>query len=325
MCDFSFVIPVYNVSAYLLQFYEPFKKCKLSCEIIFVNDGSTDESLEILTGLASNDNRVVLLTKDNGGVSSARNYGIERARGIFISCLDPDDFVSTEFFNYISLAFAKYSEADTFIYAYQKFYDGTDPNVKCFNISDRDFNLVLPKTLSAMHNYPWLRVTRRHFYKDNLFPVGLIYEDSVTVPLLNSQARIIVKTNMPLYYYRVRRDSLTNSDLKRNIDLVKALDILEEKIIDWPNGMSHFYACVAHLSRSALITLFKMSDHEPLDDAFNISYDKVMSKFSTYPIGSVLSSNASMVDKLCFLIIKMKYVGFYLFSILYKFAKKIAS
>ncbi len=322
MCDFSFIVPVYNVSAYLLQFYEPFKKCNLSCEIIFVNDGSTDESLEILTGIANDDNRVLLLTKENGGVSSARNYGIVRATGTFISCLDPDDFVSTEFFDYISSAYAKYSEVDTFIYAYQKFYDGTVPNLKHFNISDDDFSLVLPKILSAMHNYPWLRVTRRNFYKDNLFPVGLIYEDSVTVPLLNSQAKVIVKTNIPLYYYRVRKDSLTNLDPKRNIDLIKALDLLEKKVSDWPSCMPHFYACVAHLSRSALITLFKLSDHVPSDNFFKISYDQVMSKFSTYPIGSVLSSNASIVDKLCFLIIRMKCMGFYLFSIFYKISKK---
>lgn len=322
MPDISFVIPVYNVSTYLKEFAKPFKYCSISCEIIFINDGSTDSSAEILNQIAYEDPRVVVLHKKNGGVSSARNYGILHASGKFISCLDPDDIISPKFFDYIDFSLNQFNDVDTIIYGYEKFYDGELPLVFNQSIDSSDFKYVPKNTLSAIHNYPWLRVVLRSFYKDNFFPEGIIYEDSVTVPVLNAQAKRVLIINKPLYYYRIRQDSLTNFDIQRNMELVTALTLLEEKTKKYPEYRVNLYSCVAHLSRSALITLFKTSKSRDSTNIFQENQKIIFSKFNQYSLSVIFKSDAKLSDKVCFFLLKLNVVGFLCFKMLYGIISK---
>ena len=94
----SIIVPIYNVEKYL-------EKCIISLinqtykniEIILVNDGSPDNSLDICKKYQLKDERIVILDKSNGGLSDARNYGIERAKGKYITCVDSDDYVSNDY------------------------------------------------------------------------------------------------------------------------------------------------------------------------------------------------------------------------------------
>lgn len=323
MPDISFVIPVYNVSGYLREFFEPFKFCNLSSEIIFVNDGSTDSSGDVLEHLATLDSRVIILQKENGGVSSARNHGIRNASGKYISCLDPDDLLSPCFFEYLAYSIKTFKDIDTIIYGYEKFQDGEQPNIFNSALNPAFFEIVPKKRLSALHNYPWLRVVRREFYNDNFFPEGIIYEDSVTVPLLNAQAKNVLKIDRALYYYRVRKDSLTNFNIQKNMDMIKALSLLESKVEKCPKYSGDLYACVAHLSRSALITLYKLSyrENDSLSE-FKDDRELILSNFCRYSLMKILQSDASPPDKICFILLKMRAVGFVVFKILYKIISK---
>ena len=93
----SVIIPIYNVENYL-------PRCLDSCisqtlydvEFICVNDGSTDRSAEILAAYAEMDKRIRIITKENGGLSSARNAGLDAARGKWIMFLDSDDFLTED-------------------------------------------------------------------------------------------------------------------------------------------------------------------------------------------------------------------------------------
>ncbi|MGK3224350.1 glycosyltransferase family 2 protein [Enterobacter soli] len=322
MLDISFIIPVYNVSAYLKDFFEPFKLCKLSCEIIFINDGSTDSSAEILQELAVGDPRVIIINKKNGGVSSARNAGICRATGRFISCLDPDDIISPNFFKCIEFSLDTFNDVDTIIYGYEKFHDGILPEILNVQIEPSAFKYLHKNALSSIHNYPWLRVVRRDFYTDNLFPEGVIYEDSVTIPVLNAQAEKVIGINAILYYYRVRKDSLTNFNVQRNMELVTALTILEGKVEKHPEYRPNLYSCVAHLSRSALITLTKTPGSSSSAGFIKKNHKIIFSKFNRYPLSVILRSDANYPDKICFVLLKMHMIGFICFKILYKIISK---
>ena len=100
----SIIVPVYNAEKYL-------DRCITSVvnqtfpdlELILVNDGSRDNSLEICKRYAETDNRIIIIDKLNGGVSSARNAGIERARGTYISFLDSDDYLDLSFLEDFSI------------------------------------------------------------------------------------------------------------------------------------------------------------------------------------------------------------------------------
>ena len=95
----SVLIPVYNVEKYLSRCLESIVKQTLTqIEIICVNDGSTDGSLEILEKYQKEDSRIIIINKENGGLPSARNAGLDRAKGKYVGFVDSDDFVEPNMF-----------------------------------------------------------------------------------------------------------------------------------------------------------------------------------------------------------------------------------
>lgn len=92
----SVIVPVYNTEKYLDECLNSVENQTLKdIEIICVNDGSTDKSLEILNNHAGKDSRIKVISQENGGVSSARNAGIESSSGSYILFIDSDDFIET--------------------------------------------------------------------------------------------------------------------------------------------------------------------------------------------------------------------------------------
>ena len=94
----SIIIPVYNVSKYLRACLDSvINQTYKDLEIICINDGSTDDSLEILKEYSSKDNRIIIIDKKNAGVSAARNDGIEKSSGEYLFCIDSDDYIDNDF------------------------------------------------------------------------------------------------------------------------------------------------------------------------------------------------------------------------------------
>lgn len=118
----SIVLPVYNVENYLdkcitsiiSQTYKNF-------ELIIVNDGSTDSSLEICQNYEEADARIQLFSKKNEGVSSARNYGLERIKGEFVTFIDSDDFITENYVKNLVIAL-KQCNADMSISRFELYY-----------------------------------------------------------------------------------------------------------------------------------------------------------------------------------------------------------
>ena len=109
----SVIVPVYNAESTL-------KKCIDSIlvqdftdfEVILIDDGSQDESLQICEDFAKKDNRVIVVHKENGGVSSARNYGLEIAKGKWVTFIDSDDYVDDELLEKVNDAIEKNAGVD---------------------------------------------------------------------------------------------------------------------------------------------------------------------------------------------------------------------
>ena len=97
--ELSVIFPMYNVSAYLRQCIESVTAWKADyVEFLFVDDGSPDDCADIVNECAANDSRIKLLRKQNGGCASARQFGMEAARGRYLGFVDPDDYVDTQMF-----------------------------------------------------------------------------------------------------------------------------------------------------------------------------------------------------------------------------------
>lgn len=132
----SIIVPIYNVESYLRRCLDSLlSQSLIEIEIIAVNDGSTDSSLEILKDYSEKDKRIVLINKENGGVSSARNEGLLATKGQYIGFVDPDDWIDKEMYEQLYNT-AIQEKADIVMCTYIREY-GTHSKEKKFNMPQK--------------------------------------------------------------------------------------------------------------------------------------------------------------------------------------------
>ena len=183
-------------------------------EVICINDGSTDGSQAILQKYSDSDSRVQVIYKENGGVSSARNVGLDVAAGDYIAFVDSDDWVHNRFFETL-LYFAKRDTADMIVCEFEKRSSVDNPDI----IINFDEIITEPLDLKGCfrHNTKaeiWTHLYRRSLLEKVRFDENLVcYEDTAfNVVMLCAQEKI--KTTFiycPMYYYFQRESSLTHT------------------------------------------------------------------------------------------------------------------
>lgn len=210
----SVIIPVYNTACYLERCIESItNNTYKNLEIICINDGSKDNSLELLSSLAQKDSRIIIIDKENEGVSVARNEGIKRATGEFISFIDSDDWIHPKYFEILyngvleknwDIVMCDYEPEKEF----QPF-----PNIKDYNLTSQN-NLFE----TSFVEYIWGKLYRADIIKKYTFPKGIkIAEDTFyNVSLIASQINEGInftagKATEKLYYYFYREDSALQS------------------------------------------------------------------------------------------------------------------
>lgn len=231
---FSIIIPVYNVEAYLHQCLDSVLCQDFSdWEAVCVNDGSTDGSAAILEDYVAKDARFRLVTQPNGGLSAARNAGLDAAQGEYILFLDSDDWLVE---NALKVLSTNLSGEDMLCFSGRRFFEKTHG----FNPSDllkngdyqsgMDYyneNALLPRDFAFVCVV--LRAYRRTFLMDNglRFKEGILHEDNLFTPLACYYAHEVRVVNACLYNYRVRANSITNTvDMKRLTDLMETANEL---------------------------------------------------------------------------------------------------
>lgn len=225
----SVIIPVYNVEKYLVRCIESIcGQTYRNLEIILVDDGSTDSSGDICDNYAQKDDRIHVIHKTNGGLSDARNTGLEMARGSYISFVDSDDYIAKNMYENLMECIKKYQ---------------TRMAVCGFWAVDDEGNLFEGKSSTAlsdgcytnekfmeMASYSegwnfivvWNKLYSRDIIDKIRFPVGKIHEDQYIFYDLVLACDNISVTAEKLYYYRQRNQSITN-----DIYSVKRLDEVE--------------------------------------------------------------------------------------------------
>lgn len=222
----SFIVPAYNVEKYILRCLDsllPF--IERGHEVIVVNDGSTDKTLDILSEYCSVHKQIKLITQENRGLSGARNSGLEVARGEYVWFIDSDDFVD-------------YSEATDLLNLITRDYD-----IIAFGRTERFNNRTLrvPRfkaaTFKTGNDYfedavnggyyrtnVWDKIYRRSLIEENhiRFIEGLLYEDM----FFNLQAMAFARStaSVPVYPYQYEKD---NPDSISTRIKVKDLDVLK--------------------------------------------------------------------------------------------------
>ena len=171
MAKVSIIIPTYNVEEYLEECLESVVRQTLSdIEIVCVNDGSTDSSLEILKRYAERDERIIIVDQPNGGYGKAMNAGMDRATGEYIGIVEPDDYVGLEMYEDLYKV-AKENDLDFVKSDFYRFVtsDNGDVNFKYFALSKDpdDYNKVFnPSETPYAMNYvvnTWCGIYRKSF------------------------------------------------------------------------------------------------------------------------------------------------------------------
>lgn len=205
----SIIIPVYNVERYLDECLSSIcDQTFRNLEIICVNDGSTDGSLEILRTWEKRDSRITILSTENRGVSMARNLGFEIATGEYIACVDPDDVVEPEMYERL-LPIVEDQHLDVLGCGYRPTpYDKKVDYHFCTEQTLTTEQLLSSSNVIQSSNdlcFPWRFIIRRGLLEDNNLRMNAkirIGEDMIFMMQVVSVAQRIYLTNYAPYHYR---------------------------------------------------------------------------------------------------------------------------
>lgn len=229
MIKISVIVPIYNMEKYLKKCLDSLVNQTLNeIEIIAINDGSTDNSISILNEYSKKYKNIRLFNNENQGISKARNFGIEKAKGKYIAFVDSDDYVET---NMLEIMYNKAisDDLDIVVCDYYNYYENTG-KIEEFKIVDFENTNIKNnrKLLFQINPSPWNKIYKKSLFNDKeyRFPIGIKYEDLGYIPILLSKAKKIGKVNVPLNYYLIRGNSETTTMDKRVFDIYKILDIL---------------------------------------------------------------------------------------------------
>lgn len=193
----SVIVPIYNVEDYLDKCIQSIVNQTLKeIEIICINDGSSDNSLEIIKKYAKKYENIIIIDKPNGGLSDARNHGIEKAKGEYIAFVDSDDWIELDMFESM-YAKAIENNADIVTSSYSEVYTDKINVVDDYN---EKFKMIHEGTV-------WNKIFKRSLiekYKLR-FPIGLWYEDNAFTYRALIVANNIVGIKKAFYNYRKDR------------------------------------------------------------------------------------------------------------------------
>ncbi len=258
----SVIIPVYNVESFL-------KKCVDSIinqtypnlEIILVDDGSPDNCGRLCDEFAANDSRIVVIHKENGGLSDARNVGISASSGEYITFVDSDDYVAKDYVEFLYDLIKKEDNIDisvcccSAVYGLDNVIDNTTNYFAVSNPHDALENMLYDRGIGVS---AWAKLYSRRIFENVRFPKGRLFEDSAVVQKTFLQCKKISIGLVSKYFYIIRGNSITNDNFtKSKMDLIKSTEeMCDEIVLTYPDLKS---ACNRRIMYAYLSTLTQLA------------------------------------------------------------------
>ena len=239
--DISIIMPVYNVEKYLARCLESairqtFPRNKY--EIICVNDGSTDNSLEILERYAEQFPNIKIINQKNSGPAAARNRGILEAQGKYVLFIDSDDFITLNALK-ILYNYAEQNNSDVVIFDFYRDIPGVkNPKIRHQKRVAQKYKNIQFNAKTAepfVYRYipmaPWNKIYRLDLIKDIQFPIDTCYDDIPFWDIVYTKAQRINYLPYAMYYYDISRDTrLTASKDRKVFDIFKTYNHSRETL-----------------------------------------------------------------------------------------------
>lgn len=238
----SVIVPIYNVEAYLEKCIDSIiKQSYNELEIILIDDGSIDRCGEICDNYKEKDERIIVVHKENDGLSSARNKGLDIAKGELISFVDSDDYLEPNMFEELIKNMKKYN-SDISICNYFYVKNGSKRIINNifykndFVISGKDKYYYLFNEYNCLSIYAWNKLYKKELFDNIRFPEGKIFEYSNIICELLDKSNKLSYTSKPLYNYVYRNNSIGNSFSQNYFDKI----VSNNKKIDFFNKKKYY-------------------------------------------------------------------------------------
>jgi len=231
MKKISIIVPVYNVENYLKKCLDSLVNQTLEdTEIIVVNDGTQDNSQKIIDEFRQNfPDKIRNFVKENGGLSDARNFGLDKAEGEYIGFVDSDDYVSEIMFEEM-YKLAKKHNAAMVICNLQKVDERGTVTQKLTQIPDMPEKIELEKHFSVFSDISYFacnKIFKKELFQEKRFKKGIHFEDIQLIPQLLLECKILAQTQNFHYQYLERSDSITKTHTEKGLDILKAVEDVE--------------------------------------------------------------------------------------------------
>ncbi|MCM1264176.1 MAG: glycosyltransferase [Butyrivibrio sp.] len=226
----SVIVPIYNIEAYI-------EKCIKSIigqtyhnlEIILVDDGSADNSGRICDRYAELDNRIMVLHKENGGLSDARNYAIDRAHGDLLAFVDGDDWIHPQMYELMQDAMELH-EADVVTCWFERTdkdfgkrqYKQDELNVRLLSGAEALCDIETPLVVA------WNKLYKREIFENIRYPKDRLHEDEYIIHRIFYKCRKVAVIDKPLYFYTIRDGSIVSHMTPVRID--NTLEALADRV-----------------------------------------------------------------------------------------------
>lgn len=269
----SIIVPVYNVEKYLSHTIESIIRQTYSdFEILLIDDGSTDSSGKICDELKQKDERIFVYHKKNGGLSDARNYGISKAKGKYLTFVDSDDLLYDDYIEHLYYLIKKYNTR--------------------ISIASME---IIPSNLSGINNYYEKEISKidaldrmlcdnefgvsvcaklfdKKLFDEISFPIDKLYEDNGTTYKLFDLCDTICYSNKKIYKYYKRQNSITNCKFNRKkLSLLEFSDEMARYLSKYPELE---LAVEKKLIESRFSILRQVVDSKPFDKEVYIECKK---------------------------------------------------
>ncbi|QCX53300.1 glycosyltransferase [Elizabethkingia sp. JS20170427COW] len=227
----SIIVPVYNVKAYLAKCLDSLIAQTLEdIEIIVVDDGSTDSSGKILKQYENKYPELIrAFNKENGGLSDARNFGINKAKGDFIGFVDSDDYVTADMFQEMYDLAMKHS-AEMVICNLQKVDEKDNITQQLPQLTHLPEKIILKENFSIFSDLSYFacnKLFKKELFAKLRFKKGIHYEDIQLVPQLLLKCTIVAHTYKFHYQYLERASSISKTHTEKGLDILRAVEDVE--------------------------------------------------------------------------------------------------
>ncbi len=274
----SVIVPVYNVEKYLEKCIDSIiNQTYKNIEILLIDDGSTDSSGEICDRYAIKDKRILVFHKENGGLSDARNKGIDIATGKYISFIDSDDYVEENYISFLYEILKKFdadiSMGKHYVRYQENTIDTSSGQELCMNPE-----VTLEKMLYGedVDVSAWAKLYKKDLFKDIRFPKGRVFEDAATTYKLIDKSSQVAFKSLPIYNYVMRKNSITNTSFNSSkMDLIVSTKEMANYVKDkYPNLKNAADRRVMYAYLSTLTQLAKSKHFSKEDYQIIMSYIK---------------------------------------------------